>query len=240
MDETMVLGPVLGIGFVMLLALIVVPLALRSARRGQAQARVYNQGPTNLGFVQRGSRFEGNVQGYGAWVQPHFEFNYAGLAWNAVMNQRFGGARTFFHRYELGLHVPGARFPSTTFYERDWWGVFSDVEFQRRRPAGQRIATGVPGVDARIDVHATDPRFAAMVASSPELQQLLATWPYLNLRIEGDVVSLELIHRWNELEAKFGRDALMSWQFAQHAFALMAAAARAATAASQQPMYAAY
>lgn len=225
------LGPVLGIGMVVLMAVIVVPLALRSSRKGQAAARQYNQGPTNLGFVNQGGRFVGDVQGFPAWLVPHFDINMMGVAWNAAMNSSFGGANTFFHRYEMGLQVPGARFPDTTFYERDWWGAFSNVEYQRRPPGGNKIATGVPGVDARIDVYATEPRFAAFVASSPELQQMLAHWPYLNLRISGDIVSLELIHHWRNLESHFGRDALMSWQFAQQAFAVMAAAARASMAA---------
>jgi len=230
--EMEVLGPVLGIGFFILLAVIVVPLALRSSRKGQAAAKQYNQGPP--GFMNQGGRFVGNVQGFPAWVVPHFDMNMMGVAWNAAMNQSFGGPNTFFHRYEFGVQVPGANFPSTTLYERDWWGAFSNVEYQRRAPQGNKVETGVPGVDATIDVHTMDPRFASIVASSPELQQALAHWPFLNLQISGDTISLELIHHWRNLEGRFGRDALMSWLFANQAFALMAAAARAAIHASQQ------
>jgi hypothetical protein len=232
------MGPLLGIGFVVLLVLIVVPLAIRSARKGRRRAEAYRAGPTaRTGLVQRGKRYEGVFQGFPAFIEPNFEYNYAGLAAGLLWGKGLGGSmesmgrQAFFHRYAFGLQVPGGRFPATAFYERGWWAIFGDVEHQRRKPAGEKLDVDLPLARSRLHVHGTDARFAAAVAGSPELLPHLEKWPYLNLALDGETVTLDLIHHWNELESKFGRASMYNWDFAATGLSMMAAAARAALAA---------
>jgi hypothetical protein len=221
------------VAMVVILGIIAVFLVfvIKSATKRTAMGQQMMQGPTaKTGLVGAGSHFEGNFQGFWAAFDVHLDFNVAGIAWSG----RFGGARAFFHRYAFVMRVPGANFPPTTFYERDWLGRLGDVEWQRRAPIGTQGQSGVPALDAQMQTFVTDPQFAWRVAQSPELQQAMMRWPFLNLQIAGDAITLELIEAWNQLEWKFGAPAMYGWDFALQGLQMMAAAARAAMAA--QPM----
>ena len=217
------------VAMVVILAIIFVVLifVVKSAARRTVMGKQMAQGPTaKTGLAGNGSHFEGTFQGFWAAFDVHLDFNVAGMAWSG----QFGGARAFFHRYAFQLRVPGANFPPTTFYEKSWLGRLGDVEWQRRAPIGQQGLTGTM-IDGQIQTYVTDPQFAAMVASSPELQQAMLRWPFLNLQISGEWITLELIEAWNQLEAKFGAPAMYGWDFALQGLQLMAAAARASMAA---------
>ena len=225
---------ILGIIFVVLI------FVVKSAVRRSGMAKVAQQGPTaKTGLVGNGSHFEGNFQGFWATFDVHLDFNVAGIAWSGALSAggppggslpRFGGARAFFHRYAFQMRVPGASFPPTTFYEKSWLGRLGDVEWQRRAPIGQQAPTGTM-IDGTIQTYVTDPHFAALVASSPELQQAMLRWPFLNLQISGEWITLELIEAWNQLESRFGAPAMYGWDFALQGLMMMVAAARASMAA---------
>jgi hypothetical protein len=213
---------IIGVIFVVLF------FVVRSAFSRAKLANVMQQGPTaKTGLVGAGSHFEGIFQGFPASLDVHLDFNVAGMVWN----QRFGGARSFFHRYAFAMRVPGAQFPPTTFYESAWLGRLGDIEWQRRAPVGQRQPIGVPAIDANVQTHVTDPQFAARVAGNPELQAAMLRWPFLNLQLAGDVITLELIETWSALESRFGAPAMYGWDFAAQGLAMMASAARAAIVA---------
>ncbi|MBI3073413.1 MAG: hypothetical protein HYY84_14980 [Deltaproteobacteria bacterium] len=239
LDAAMKYGPYIAIGVVALIAIIVIPLVLRRARKGQSDAAVFQKGPgAKTGFAAVSvNRWEGRFQGYPAVIEAHFDFNFAGAAFSLMRGKGIGqtaeslGRQMFFHRFVFEMKTNGASLPPVAFYERDWWGVFGNVEWQRRKPLGEKVQSGVPGVDRRIDIYSTDAAFAAALASDTEFAAQLEHWPYLNLQLIGDEITLELIHHWNELAGKLGSDALMSWDFAVQALNLLAAAARAGSRA---------
>ncbi len=228
MDGGAMVGVVLMVVILLVIVGVMVPLLIRSASKRGSLAKTMQQGPQAKTGLQGGpSRFEGNFQGFPAYLQVHLDFNIAGMVWN----QQFGGARSFFNRYEFGMRIPGGQFAPTTFYEKAWLGRLGDVEWQRRAPVGHKQPTGVPHIDSGIDVYTMDPQFAAYLAGSPELGQYLARWPFLNLQINGDTISLELMETWNALESKFGQQAMYGWDFALQGLQMMAALARTAVAA---------
>ena len=232
MDNMGKIGLYVTLGFFGLLALLVIPLALRFSRKGIKRGKAFNQGPLHLGFTNDQGTFSGQVQGHPASIKPGFGADLTSIgtesgmdAYKSAMSDAGEGdefeSPKFFHSFELKLKVPGASFPPTAIFDSSWWKRFGESEAERRELPGEKLAVSNKGVE----VFGNDAGFAERVLSNPEFQLHAAKWPFLNLELNGDEVTLTLLNKWTEMESKFG-ESLWNWKFADQGYALMLAAAK--------------
>ena len=192
------------------------------------------------GLYQQGDKFVGTFQGLPAWTQTQMVADVAGSfhghggalgGLGALLGGSAGGmaqAMTgggFFMKHDYVIELPTSNLPAASL--RESTSFLNDKSYQQRPAMGPRASSGVQWIDSKYEVCAVDPNFIRYVCASPELQQCLPRWHFLNLSWQGTHVWLELLDSTTRIAGKFGGTAMQNGDMTLAGLWLAAAAARA-------------
>lgn len=192
------------------------------------------------GLQQQGDRFAGWFQGLPAWCQTQMVGNHAsafrgnGGLFGGLAGLAFGGAGgmaqamtggAFYMKHDYVIELQGNRLPGGSL--RETTSFLIDKSWQQRGARGPRTSSGVPWIDQKYEVCSPDPGFMHYVCASPELQQALSRWPYLNLSWEADRVWLEMIETPQRINSHFSASEQQNGDMIARGLWVVAAAARA-------------
>lgn len=192
------------------------------------------------GLHAQDNRMVGYFQGLPAWTRTEMVANTMGaLRGNGGMlgglGMLLGGSTggmahamtggSFFMKYDFVIELPGNRLPGGSL--RETTSFMIDKSLQQRQAIGGRVQCGVPWIDSKYEVCSYDPSFMPYVCSSPELQQHLQRWPYLNLSWEAERVWLEMIESPTRINTHFSTAEQQNGDMILRGLWTVAAAARA-------------
>ncbi|MBI3510175.1 MAG: hypothetical protein HY064_05890 [Bacteroidetes bacterium] len=224
-------GMYIGIGVFVLLALIVVPLVLRSTRKARAGANnFFPDLARRTGLQVTNDGLRGNYKGY----TVHLQYSMSGNVMSAINlissgNSNAYGKNAMYPRLHVTLNA-SANFSPVTLYETP--GLLSHTsqriqdfvtgsgpDMPKQNIPGSQLKTG-------IDIYTNDPTAGGKVASSQELAQLLRNWRYTEIKIYGNTVWLALDN--NSAPSTIGIQKMYTPEFAIQALDITVAAANAA------------
>lgn len=196
------------------------------------------------GLVPQGNNvLAGVFQGFNAWTRTEMVADVAGNltggdglfgALGAVMGGGMGGMANamtggaFFMKHDYVIEMAGTNLPPSSLRETSSFLV--NKTYTQRGAFGQRVSSGVQWIDQRFECSSSHPQFMPFVCSSQELQQMLNSWPFVNLSWNAGQVWLELLDSTTRIHSKFGTDAMQNGDMVYRGLCVAVAAARATLA----------
>lgn len=201
------LGVYVGIGVLALFVIIMIIVIPKQIRKAKNRVKSATEDYTReielkTGLKFNGSAFEGIYKGYkvklaksmGSNQQAIYEAT-SDMISGSSFNRNLHGRNTVYPVVKVWLEKPGANFPLVYLFENSNYFLNTD-EFWNNRINGR-----IPE-DAKVDVDAKplskkakfygDADAAQKMVASPQLQSLMSTWVYPDIRANGDKVTLEL------------------------------------------------
>lgn len=227
-QQIMQYAPYIAIGVFVLLALIIVPIVLRSTRKKRNNAEnFFPELAQKTGLKVNHDRLDGNYKGFFIEYQYKLGTNVINAYKTLTGNSNVHGRHAVFPQ----LHV-------TVTLDQPVGGValFEKVSMMHYSQKLQDAVTGkgteypklkLDGSQLKngLEVYGTDEAAALRLLNSSELKVLLGTWQYTDIKTEGNKVKLTMDN--NNATVTVGFDKIYSHPFAIQAMDIAVAAAKA-------------
>ena len=227
-EDIMKYAPYFAVGFFVLMALIIIPVVMRSTRRKRQQANdFFPELAQQTGLTLSDDGLTGKYKGH----DIHLKYSLSGNAVAAVKmfssgNTNAYGKNALYPR----LHVTITRsenFPKVALYETP--GLLSHTSqrvhdaFTGKEPDYPKLEVQQSNIKKDIAVYAADAEAGGRLASSSELGRLLDTWKYTDIRTQGNKLILTLDN--NSAPSTIGLQKMYTKEFAMQALDIAVAAA---------------
>lgn len=229
MDEsTLALMPYITIGIFAFMAIIIIPLAIRKARKGRSNAnKFFPELAQKTGLQLNGSGISGNYKGYQISLQ--YQLNVNAMAAYKTLSGRStsSGKNAMFPTLHVEISSP-MPFPQLAIYDPP--GVLSHTSqfvqdiFTGKKPGWGKLSINGDQLRRGVDLYG-DETAGQKVVSSMELKNLLSTWKYTDIRMEGN--NLKLLLDNNSAPSTIGITKMYTHAFAIQALDIAVAAAKA-------------
>ena len=210
------LGLIVGICVLVVIILVVAIVIPRQIRKGKERARQHVHDQTvgmkeKTGLDFSGDGFEGQYKGYHVKLVKSMGKNQAAFtdATNDTISDWLFGddgddewadlhdRSTYFPTIKVWLTDTNANFPDVTFFQTSNFFLNTD-EYRNNRTNGripdeQKLDIDADALHKRGKFYG-DQTGAMKMLNDPELQRLMKTWVYPDIRAEGTQVILELNH----------------------------------------------
>ncbi len=229
MDQGMLdMMPYFSIGFFILIALIVIPLAIRKARKGRKKANnFFPELAQRTGLRVNGDHLTGMYKGYQVKLQYKLNMN-AMSAYKTISTGKSNvyGKHSVFPTLHVEVMSP-MPFPQLAIYDPP--SLWSTSQFIQDAVIGKKPdlpQLDIDGGSFRKGVNFYGDETAAhKLMQSQELKMLLSTWKYTDIRMEGNLTKLTLDN--NNASTTIGLNKMYTQPFAIQALDIAVAAARA-------------
>lgn len=222
--------PFLCIGGVVLLMIVMIPLIIRRTRKKQKQSHAFfPELARKTGLTLNHDRLEGNYKGYQMSFRYKIDMNMMS-AYKTVTtgNSNVWGKNAVYPKIHVEIMSP-APFPSIALFDppnvllnhHQW---LQDV-VEGRKPDYPKMEMDASGLQKGLNVYGTDTVAAQKLVGSMELKQLLSTWKYTDIRMEGNKLTLDLDN--NNAPSTIGIKRMYTHAFAIQAMDIAIAAAKA-------------
>ncbi|MFZ5553951.1 MAG: hypothetical protein ACOZCO_12615 [Bacteroidota bacterium] len=230
MDMTQ-MAPFIGIGVVVLMAIIIVPLVLRKTRKKQNDAQnFFPELAQKTGLRVDYDKLVGNYKGYDVSLQYKVNIN-AMSAYKLVSSGKSNvyGTNAVYPQIHVQVKRNGERFPAIAIYDKPGMFMYTSQWIQDlftgKHPDYPKMNVDGDQLKKGVDLYGVDESAAHQLMSSAELKNLLSTWKYTDIRLEGDTCKLTLDN--NSVAAGIGIQKMYTHDFAIQALDIAVAAASA-------------
>ncbi len=227
-DQIMQYAPFIAIGVFVLMAIIIIPLVLRSTRKKRNKAEnFFPELAQKTGLRVNHDRLEGNYKGVNIEYQYKLGTNVIAGFKTLTGNSNVQGRHAVFPQ----LHV-------TVILDQPVGGValYENVNLLHYSQKIQDVVKGKGNeypklnLDAAqlkkgLEIHGTDEAAAQRLLSSSELRNLIGNWQYTDIKSDGNKVKLTMDN--NNATVTVGFDKIYSHEFAIQAMDIAVAAAKA-------------
>jgi len=229
--DMMQLAPFIGIGVVILLAIIIVPLVLRKTRNKQNDAtKFFPELAQKTGLHVDYDKLVGNYKGFEVSLQYKLNVN-AMSAYSLLKtgNSNVHGTHALYPQIHVHVRKPGEHFPALAIYDKPGFFTYTNQWIQDlftgKHPQYPKMDLDATPLKKGIDIYGMDSGAANKLLSSAELRNLLSSWKYTDIRCEGDTCKLTLDN--NSVAAGIGLQKMYTHDFAIQALDIAVAAAAA-------------
>jgi len=210
------MAPFIGIGVVILMLLIIIPLALRFTRKKTKEAQdFFPELAQKTGLRVQYDKLVGNYKGFDVSLQYN------------VRKRRFSGNTLYYPGLIVEVRKSGEYFPSLGLYDTPGFFSYTQIPeiFTGKNPQYPKMNIDGSVLRKGIDVYGTDIEAGHQLVSSAELQQLISDWEYPDIRFQGETCKLTL--ETGTVDGSFGNKKIHTHDAAIQALNIAVAAAAA-------------
>ncbi len=227
-DQIIKYAPFIAIGFFALLAIIIVPLVIRSTRKKRKQAdNFFPELAQKTGLTVNHDHLEGTYKGYPIYFRYKIDLNIM-AAYKTVTtgNSNVWGKNAVYPK--LHVEITSDSFPTLALFDPP--GLLNHHQWiqdlvEGRKPNYPKMEISGDALQKGLNFYGTDQQAAEKLLSSEELKSLLKTWKYTDIRMDGNKLSLDLDN--SSAPSTIGIQKMYTHDFAIQAMNIAVAAAKA-------------